>query len=140
MKLSTAMQNSTATIRLVAEGVAQGLPGDLFEPFGVGRRSARPDAPARQTSDREPGGEVTATQQDRRLEFVIELPTSKTAVETASKLMAAGVVEPVSTKWAGRVHDRTVDEVSARRMFAWTNDERLVRHDRDCDSVCSSSR
>jgi len=36
VKLSTRTQDSTATIRLVAEGVAQGLPADLFEPFGVG--------------------------------------------------------------------------------------------------------
>jgi signal transduction histidine kinase len=84
MKLSTATQNSTATIRLVAEGVAQDLADDLFEPFCVGEVTHGLRLPLVKRLIENQGGKVTATRQDRRLEFVIELATSKTAVEAAA--------------------------------------------------------
>jgi two-component system sensor histidine kinase HydH len=91
MKLSTATQNSTATVRLVAEGVAQGLHGDLFEPFGVGDVPCGLTLPLVRRLIENQGGTVMATQQDRRLEFVIDLPTSKTAAQGAAlSLLAVG--------------------------------------------------
>lgn len=89
VKLSTATQKSTATIRLVAEGVAQGLPEDLFEPFGVGNIPNGLTLPLVRRLIENQGGKVTATQQDRRLEFVIELATSKRAAEAAALPLAA---------------------------------------------------
>ena len=77
VKLSTATRDSTATIHLVAEGVAQGLPGDLFEPFGVGDVPHGLTLPLVKRLIENQGGKVAATRQGRRLEFVIELPTPK---------------------------------------------------------------
>jgi two-component system sensor histidine kinase HydH len=91
LKLSTAMQNSTATVSLVVEGVAHGLSGDLFEPFGASDVPHGLTLPLVRRLIENQGGKVTATRQDRRLEFVIELPTSETAVEAAAlPLEAAG--------------------------------------------------
>lgn len=85
MKLSTARQNSTARIRLVAEGVVQGLPRDLFEPFGVGDIPHGLTLPLVRRLIENQGGEVTATSHDRRIEFAIDLPTSNSAaIETAA--------------------------------------------------------
>lgn len=61
LKLSTAAQNSTATIRVVAEGVARGLPEDLFEPFGVGNIPHGLTLPLVRRLIENQGGNVTAT-------------------------------------------------------------------------------
>lgn len=82
--LSTATQDETATLRLVAEGVAKDLPGDLFEPFGVGRVPHGLMLPLVRRLIENQAGRIAATRQDRRLEFVIELPTSKTAAGPAA--------------------------------------------------------
>ena len=90
LTLSTARHNSTATIRLVAEGVAQNLPGDLFEPFVRDIPHGLTLPLVRRLIENQ-GGTVMATQQDRRLEFVIDLPTSKTAAQGAAlSLLATG--------------------------------------------------
>lgn len=90
IKLSTARRKSTARIRLVAEGVAQCLPGDLFEPFAVSDVPHGLTLPLVRRLIENQGGEVTVTRQDRWLEFVIELPTSNTAVEAASLPLESG--------------------------------------------------
>jgi len=85
IKLSTALQNSTATVRFVAEGVVRGLPGDLFEPFGVGGVPCGLTLPLVRRLIENQGGTVRSIQQDRRLEFVIDLPSSKAAAEGACR-------------------------------------------------------
>jgi len=79
--LSTATQNGTATLRVVAEGVAGELRADLFEPFGVGRVPHGLMLPLVRRLIENQGGKVTAAQHDNRLEFVIELPMSKSAAQ-----------------------------------------------------------
>jgi len=83
VKLCTVTHNATATIRLVAEPVDQGLSGDFFEPFGDGHAAHGLMLPLARRLIENQGGRITGTRDGRRLQFLIELPASNRAAAAA---------------------------------------------------------
>lgn len=71
--------NFMATVRILMEPIEQRLPEDLFEPFAEGLVAHGLMLPLSKRLIENQGGRVTALRRDSRLEFVIELPTSKAA-------------------------------------------------------------
>lgn len=81
--VSTA-SNSKTTIRITVGPVERHLPRDLFEPFSADHVPHSLTLPLVKRLIENQGGSVTAVSRDAQLQFLIELPTSRTTVSLAA--------------------------------------------------------